>query len=203
MSQPSARRRQALATPLALAITLLGGPNLVAQTHPDFSGSWNINKPLSDDAAAKIAEVAGPDTVAGAGRTLGWNAFLPRNYAEGVDRVNVREFLMSAVALLEALRIEQSATEVKTIHGDDDRVRIFNLTRASSGSGADGVKVTRKTRWQGEQLVLESQSGDAKLVEVLTLLSERNQLLHAVHYEVKLLSKPLDVRMVYDKAAAH
>ena len=201
MSQPSTRRRQGVATPLVLALTLLGGSTLMSQTRPDFSGSWKINKPLSDDAKAKVAEVAGPDTVAGGDRTLGWNAFLPRDYGKGVERVNVREFLMKAVGLLEAFSIEQSATEVKTIYGDDDRVRIFNLTRPSSGSGADGVTVTRKTHWQGEQLVLESESGEAKLTEVLTLVPTRNQLIHALHYEVKVLKKPLDLKLVYDKAA--
>jgi hypothetical protein len=203
MSQSPTPQRQALAMPLAFALTLMSGSAVMAETRPDFSGSWKINKALSDDAKAKVAEAAGPDTVAGGDRTLGWNAFLPRDYGSGVERVNVREFLMKAVSLLEAFKIEQSATEVKTIHGDDESVRIFNLTRANSGSGGEGVKVTRKTHWQGEQLVLESESGEAKLTEVLTLVPARNQLIHALHYEVKVLKKPLDLKLVYDKVTGN
>ena len=118
--------RHALATPLAATLSLLIPAANQAQGTPDFSGSWKINRPLSDDARAKVAEVAGPDTIAGGGRTLGWNAFLPRDYGSGVDRVNVREFLMKAVSGLEEFEIEQTADEVKTIHGDEG-VRIFNL----------------------------------------------------------------------------
>ncbi len=192
--------RRALATPVAAALLALTPVAAGAQSAPDFSGSWKINRPLSDDAKAKVAEVAGPETIAGGDRTLGWNAFLPRDYGKGVDRVNVREFLMKAIAGLEEFEIEQSADEVKTIHGDEG-VRIFNLKRASSGTGADGATVTRRTRWQGEQLVLESESGEAKLIEVLTLVPTRNQLIHALRYEAKLFKKPLELRLVYDKAS--
>lgn len=190
---------RALATTAAAMLVSLVPSATRAQTAPDFSGDWKINRPLSDDAKAKVAEVAGPETIAGGDRTLGWNAFLPRDYGKGVDRVNVREFLMKAIAGLEEFEIEQSADEVKTIHGDEG-VRIFNLKRASSGTGAGGATVTRRTRWQGEQLVLESESGEAKLVEVLTLVPSRNQLIHALRYEAKLFKKPLELRLVYDKA---
>jgi hypothetical protein len=193
--------RHALAAPLTAALLTLTPAQAHAQASPDFSGSWKINRGLSDDAKAKVAEVAGPESIAGGDRTLGWNAFLPRNYGSGVERVNVREFLMKAISGLEEFEIEQSADEVKTIHGDEG-VRIFNLKRASSGTGAGGTTVTRRTRWQGEQLVLESESGEAKLVEVLTLVPSRSQLIHALHYEAKVLKKPLDLRLVYDKASS-
>lgn len=199
MSRTSTLQR-ALVTTVAVALISLTPPATHAQTAPDFSGSWKINRSLSDDAKAKVAEVAGPETIAGGDRTLGWNAFLPRDYGKGVDRVNVREFLMKAISGLEEFEIEQSADEVKTIHGDEG-VRIFNLKRASSGTGAGGVTVTRRTRWQGEQLVLESESGEAKLTEVLTLVPSRNQLIHALRYEAKLFKKPLELRLVYDKAS--
>jgi hypothetical protein len=200
MSGSSMLRRALVATAAAAVVSLVPSATH-AQAAPDFSGSWKINRALSDDAKAKVAEVAGPETVAGGGRTLGWNAFLPRDYGKDVDRVNVREFLMKAIAGLEEFEIDQSADELKTIHGEDG-VRIFNLRRASSGTGGGGVTVTRRTRWQGEQLVLESESGEAKLVEVLTLVPSRNQLIHALHYEAKLLKKPLDLKLVYDKAPA-
>jgi len=35
---------------------------------------------------------------------------------------------------------------------------------------------------------------------VLTLVPSRNQLIHALHYEAKVLKKPLELRLVYDKA---
>jgi len=183
----------------ALPLLLLSGAG--AGAVPDFSGSWTINKALSDDVKAKVADVAGPESIEGGDRTLGWNAFLPRDYGKGVERVNVREFLMKAVAGLEEFEIEQSPAEVKTIHGED-AVRIFNLTRPTSGSSAAGAIVTRRTRWQGEQLVLESESADAKLTEVLTLVPSRNQLIHALRYEAKVFKKPLELSLVYDKAPA-
>lgn len=187
--------RTLAATPLLLGLFATSAQ----AASPDFTGPWKMNHALSADAKAKVAEVAGPDAVAGSGRTLGATAFLPRNYGSEVDRVNIREFLEQAVASLEELEIEQSATEIKVIHGDEN-VRIFNLTRPNSGSGAAGVTVSRTTRWQGDQLVLESQSGEAKLTELLTLVPSRNQLIHAIRYEAKVLKKPLELTLVYDKA---
>ena len=167
---------------------------------PDFSGSWTINRGLSDDVAARVAEVAGADAVAGA-HTFGGITFLPRSsYGKDVDRVSLRQLLLDSVAALEHLEIEQSPDEVKVMQGEDG-VRLFYAKRDSTGVALDGAKLTRRMRFEGEQLKLESVSEKKRTIEVLTLVPSRSQLIHAIHYENELLKKPLELKLVYDRAA--
>lgn len=180
-----------------------------AQAPPDLSGAWALNRSLSDDAAAKVKEVAGPDVMTSTttlggrfwpGRQGGALSLSPRtSYGRDEDRINLRQFLLETVAGFAQLEIEQTAEEVKTIHREDG-VRIFNLERESSGAGPQGTRLVRRARWQGEQLTLESESGKTKLVEVLKL--ERGQLRCALRYEAKALTKPLELRLVYDRATS-
>jgi hypothetical protein len=184
---------------LSLALLLLGPVRGAAQEAPSFAGRWVLNHALSDEAAAKVKEAAGPDVMTGA-HTVGGITFLPHSSQKSeVDRVNLRQFLLDTAASLEQVQIEQTSDEVKTIHGEDS-VRIFNLKRESTGANELGVKLTRRAYWKGEQLVLESTSGKTKLLEVLTLVPGRDQLVHAMHYEAELFKKPLDIRSVYDRA---
>ena len=170
-----------------------------AEGPPDFSGSWTINRSLSDDVAARVAEVAGPDDVA-APATLGGWSFLPRSsYGKDVDRVNLRQLLLDSVATLEHLEIEQSKDELKVMQGEE-RVRIFYVKRDSTGASLDGSKLTRRMSFEGEQLKLESVSDKKRTIELLTLVPTRSQLIHAIHYENELLKKPLELKLVYDRA---
>ena len=166
---------------------------------PDFSGSWTINRGLSDDVAARVAEVAGADAVAGA-HTFGGLTFLPRSsYGKDVDRVSLRQLLLDSVAALEHLEIEQSPDEIKIMQGEDG-VRLFYAKRDSTGASLDGTKLTRRMSFAGEQLKLESVSEKKRTIEVLTLVPSRSQLIHAIHYENELLKKPLELKLVYDRA---
>ena len=56
-------------------------------------------------------------------------------------------------------------------------------------------------RFEGEQLRLESASEKKRTIEVLTLVPSRSELIHAIHYENDLLKKPLELKLVYDRAA--
>lgn len=183
----------------AMVLALGAPPRVGAEGPPDFSGSWTINRSLSDDPAARVAEVAGPDTLAGA-RTFGGITFLPRaSYGKDVDRVSLRQLLLDSVAALDNLEIEQTPEEIKVMQGEDG-VRIFHLKRESTGAGLGGGKLTRRMRFTGEQLTLESESGKRRTIELLTLVPTRHQLIHAIHYESELLKKPLELKLVYDRA---
>lgn len=47
----------------SVALVLLLGTTLAAQEVPNLTGSWKLNPSRSDDAVAKIEEVAGPEQV--------------------------------------------------------------------------------------------------------------------------------------------
>ena len=115
--------------------------------------------------------------------------------------MELRQFLLDSVAALDQMEIEQTAAELKTIHGEDG-VRIFYFGREGTGATAAGSKLVRRIRWQEAQIVLESESEKTKLVEILTLLPAGDQLVHALRMESDLFEKPLDLRLFYVRAKA-
>jgi hypothetical protein len=183
------------------AVSLLlacGAP--AAAEDPDLSGVWKLNASLSQDIAEKIKAAAGSQSMSG-GVSWATETWIPwtGGFSEP-ERVQMREFLLATVPALQSVEIEQTAQEVKTVHGESG-VRLFNLKRASSGSSAlSGETVSRQARWQGTQLVLESKGKESKLLEVLTLVPARNQLTYALRLEHKLLKAPLEVSLLYDRA---
>ena len=183
----------------AVVLLLLSGVGSAEQA-PDLSGTWKLNRQLSDDIEAKIKAAAGSKYMSG-GPSWATETWFPwgTKFSEN-QRLEVREVLLATVPALEALEIEQTAQELKTIHGEDG-VRIFNLTRASAGTSALGTDtVTRQARWQGTQLVLESKGKESTFTEVISLVPARSQLTYAVRLEQKLLEAPLEMSLVYDRA---
>ncbi len=185
----------------AFAFLLASAGRAIAET-PDTSGVWNLNRALSQDIAEKIKLAAGSASMSG-GVSWATETWIP--WTGGMSepqRVEMREFLLATVPALQSVEIEQTAEEVKTVHGESG-VRVFNLKRTSSGTSAlSGQTVSRHARWQGAQLVLESKGKESRLVEILTLVPSRNQLTYALRLEHKLLKSPLEVSLVYDRAAA-
>jgi hypothetical protein len=186
---------------VTLAVTLgCIGPAARAQDVSNLAGSWTMNKELSKDLEARVAEAAGSEYMSG-GPSWATETWFPwgASFKEG-ERLEVRAFLMAALPTLAELELEFSPRELKTIHGESN-ARIFNLTRTSAGtSGLTGERVTRSARWQGEQLVLESKGKESKLIEVVTPVPTRRQLTYALRFEAPLLEKPLELTFVYDRA---
>ena len=167
---------------------------------PNLSGVWKLNHELSDDADAKIKAAAGSQYVQGrpefaAETILPWG----RKFNEG-ERLLLRDVLVGAVHELETLELEQTAAEVKTIHGEAG-VRIFYLKREGTGSSlVTGESVRRHAEWEADKLVLKSDGGKTKTREVFTLAPDRAQLVHLLHVEMDLLKHAIDLRLVYDRA---
>jgi hypothetical protein len=183
----------------ALAFLIVSGARAAAE-EPDLSGVWKLNASLSENLAEKITAAAGSKTMSG-GVSWATETWIPwtGGFSEP-QRLQVREFLLATVPAFQTVEIEQTAQEVKTIHGEGGS-RIFNLTRTSAGSSAlSGETVTRQARWQGTQLVLESKGKEGRFQELLTPVPARNQLAYALRLEHKLLKAPLEVSLVYDRA---
>ncbi len=166
-----------------------------------LKGRWTLNQELSQDIEARIKDAAGSQYMTGSGP--GWappETWLPLGVKfNEAERLEVRKFLLAAVPSLRDLEFEVSKVEIKTTHGEA-AVRIFNLTRPSAGSsGLSGEKVMRHARWQGRQLVLESKGKDSHLIETITPSTEEKRITYALHFEAKLLEKPLDLNLVYDR----
>lgn len=188
---------------VAAVVGLLSAASAFAQT-PDLRGRWTLNAELSGDIAEKIKAAAGPASVSGgpswAGATETWFPWAG-GFSEP-QRVEMREFILATLPVLQNVEVEQTAEEIKTIHGESG-VRTFYLTRKSAGSSAvDGQTVSRQARWNGPELVLESKGKESKLTEVLVLVPTRAQLTYTVRFEHKLFKTPLELNLAYDRVAA-
>lgn len=186
---------------LAVVVLLASGGTAAAQDAPGVAGTWTLNRDLSQDLAAKIKLVAGPEQMAGGPRTWATETWLPwkANFGEG-DRLSVRDFLLAAVPAFDSIDVEQATDEVKTVHGEGNS-RIFHLSRTSAGTGAlGGETVTRGARLEGARLVLESKGKEGRFLESFTLEPSGKQLVYLLRLEQKRLKDPLEARLVYDRA---
>lgn len=189
------------AVPLVTAL-LLSAAATRAQDPPAVAGQWVMNRELSGDIESKIKDAAGSQYMQSAGSWAAdtWIPWGGTKLGES-ERVEVRQFLLASVPAMARLEIEVSPSEIKTIHGQDG-VRIFNLTRTSAGTSIiTGEKVARHARWQGQQLILESKGKDSLLTEIITAVPTRKQITYALKFEAKLLEKPLELSMAYDRAS--
>jgi hypothetical protein len=173
-----------------------------AEGPPAAKGVWILNRKLSGDIEGRIKDAAGSQFMTGSGP--GWappETWLPLGVKfDDAERLEVRKFLLAVVPVLQRLEIEVSPTEVKTIHGEDG-ARIFSRTRKNAGSSAmTGQTVMRHATLQGAQLLLESKGKDSLLTETITVGAEGQQMTCVLHFEAKLLEKPLDLNLVYDRA---
>jgi hypothetical protein len=184
-------------TLLALAgLAAAGGTALAAP--PDFSGNWRLDRTRSDDAKARIAEVAGSGQVKGGGTSPLTILPMPGTVSS-VERVELHDYLMHVAEQLERLDIEQSATEIKLFNGDEV-ARTFYLDREHLREDLTGRKLKCRTKWKGSQLLLEESGAEGRhILETLTLAPEAGLLIQAVRFEDHLLKKPLELRLVYTR----
>jgi hypothetical protein len=183
---------------LGIVLVLAGAAGSLAGDPPDLRGTWRLDAKRSDDARARIEQVAGPAQVKGGGAT-GLTILPEANTRTEVERVELREWMMSLADQLGRLEIEQKPDEVKLSLADDN-VRIFYLTREHVRQDSKGRKLKCHARLEGDRLVLE-EVGDKgmRLVETLTPVPANGWLVHAVRFEHSLLKEPLSLRLVYVK----
>lgn len=164
-----------------------------------FAGTWKLAPRISDDVQSKIEAATGGAQLSGAGGIGGVGLLPSQSTKRDVERIELRQFLLDYMGLLAELEIEQTPGDIKLIRGED--VRIFYFDREHVRSDHRGRKLQCRTRWQGAQLVIEEQ-GEAdktRIIDMLTLVPSRNQLIHAIRVETKTLEKPLEVSLAYDK----
>ena len=170
-----------------------------AAAPPDLRGKWKLDARRSDDARARIEQIAGPAQVKSGGAT-GLTILPESNTRSEVERVELREWMMGLADQLGRLEIAQTADEVKLYLGDG--VRIFYFGREHLREDAQGRKLKCRARLESDRLVLE-ESGDngLKLVEALTPVPANGWLVHAVRFEHARLKQPLELRLIYVKDA--
>lgn len=184
---------------LALAVAAFAALPALAENPPDYSGSFTLNTKLSDDAVAKVEAAAGSAQLKGGGQGE-VQRLIPRSTdASEVERVRLREFLLDRASALQDLKIEQTPKEIKIIHGEDD-VRIFYFGRDHVRNDRRGRKLQCKSRFEAGRLIVEELGEDkTRIVDVLTLVPSRRQIVYGILFESQNLKEPLQINLVYDE----
>jgi hypothetical protein len=165
-----------------------------ADDRPVLTGTWRLQPQGSDDIEARITAWAGPGTTVGHGD---WISVGDRSTKE-VDRIELRQLLLDRVQTLNDVEIKQDASEFTIVDGEIG-VRIFYFDREHVRQTAEGVKLTCRTRWDGDKLVVDEKGDKVRIVEVFTLVPGGSRLTRAVHLEHDLRKEPLDLRLLYER----
>jgi hypothetical protein len=182
------RRKALVGLPLLLVLGLV--TPAVAQSQPDFSGTWVFVRQKSDNVQQKVAAVVGPSYTVGDKKSEQARVWI-RTWLQGFAEDPGKQ----------VLTIEQTAKDFKSGLGDEVNVYYFGREATSMGPGGGSNKVT--VAWQGEQLVTEEKQakGKGRIRAVYTLLAGGKSLQVDWHLEHGSFEGPLDVRLAFERAA--
>lgn len=184
---------------LAAALVALALATPARAATPDLTGKWRLDVGRSDDVTTKIEAAAGPDDVKGAGEGSGRERWVPHSEGGEVDRVHLRELMLSVAQHLDEMDIVQDAKQIKISHGD--LLRIYYFGREHVRESATGEKLKARSSWKGEELVIDQEGGKGlRIIETYTLQPGGDHIVETLRYENSLLQQPLEIKLVYDRA---
>jgi hypothetical protein len=154
---------------------------------PNFTGTWRLNRELSDKPQEKLKEAIGQK-----GRSLG--RMMGGRAAQ--DRIKNIE------ALAEVLRIVHNDPEFQVTGNNNASRRLFTDGRKVSATTPNGESVETTARWQGSQIVVVTQRANGgKLIQNYTLDQGDGHMIISMRIIGQRLDHPIELRFVYDAEA--
>jgi hypothetical protein len=192
-----------------------------AETRPDFSGTWSLDRSISTDLARASFDPATDRGSQGAGRRGGGSGggFGGRGGFGGPGgsrpryRDSSSDMTADERARLSALTDELkkgSATLVISHHDPSlvindslDRTQFFQTTGSSDEHPLASTKISSTTRWEESRLVTEYDLGSRKLVYTYALLPATRQMVLRVRLEANTGGRPgPEVKLVYTQSSS-
>ncbi len=167
-------------------------PACVAQTNamagrPNFTGTWRLNRELSDKPQEKVKEAAGRKGGA-LGRMMGGRA--------------ARDRMKDNQALAEVLKIVHNDPEFQVIGDNNITRRLFTDGRKVNFTTPKGETVETTARWQGSRLVVETKRlNGGKVTQTYALGEGGEQMIVLTQIVSQRLNRPIELRFVYDAEA--
>ncbi|MBO0720513.1 MAG: hypothetical protein J2P41_06815 [Blastocatellia bacterium] len=184
---------------ITLAITLAAQSSREKGGHPNFSGTWQLNRQLSDDPQAKVKEAMGPlGGVAGAIGRAGGKGRKQRGGGKPEDRMK------NNLLMAESLKIVHTDPEFRVAADGENGVSKTFFTdgrpvRNSTERRGKEVEEETTARWQGEQLVVVTQMGQGGKRSLTYKLAEGGrQMVVSAQVTNPKLDRPIQIRLVYD-----
>lgn len=169
-----------LAAVIATTSATMAAKRAQAPARPDFSGRWELNRDLSDDAKKKL------DTMQSGGHGPG------RHFGGGQGaHAQLDEVIVNAPAAFlltqddQKVMLTESGGRVRTLPTNNRKVKI----------GGRDVR----TKWENTRLVSETEVGGTKVIETYERSPHAPQLI--VTTTVSMRGRQVSIRRVYDAGA--
>src|SRR5262245_42419515 len=158
-----------------------------AAGRPNFTGTWRLNRELSDKPQEKVKEAVGKRGGA-LGRMIGGRA--------AQDRMKNIE------ALAEVLRIVHNDPEFQVTGNNNVSRRLFTDGRKVSAATPKGDSFETTASWQGSQIMVVTQRANGgKLVQTYTLDQGAGHMIISTQITGQRLDRPIELRFVYEAEA--
>jgi hypothetical protein len=184
-------RRSLIASAILICLGTIFAAQSGANTdHPNFTGTWRLNRELSDKPEEKFKEAIGKR--GGLGRIIGGRA----------ARGKMQDRMKNLEGFGEVLKITHNDPEFQ-VAGNSDRSRqIFTDGRKINVTTQNGESIETTARWQGSRLVVVTQRANGgKLTQTYSLGEGGPQMIVLIQIASQRLDRPIEMRFVYDADA--
>ncbi len=151
---------------------------------PNFTGTWRLNRKLSDDPQEKLKEAIGRkgDRL---GKIMGGRAAQDR--------------MKDNASMAEVLKITHNDPEFQVSGNNNLTRRIFTDGRKVDNTTPKGESIETTARWQGSQLVVVTQRANGgKLTQTYSLDRGGRRMIVLTQIAGQRLDRPIELRFVYD-----
>jgi hypothetical protein len=172
-----------------LCLTLVYAARVAPQTasaaeRPNFSGTWRLNRELSDKPQEKLKEAVGQQGGM-RGRIMGGRMAQGR--------------MKDRAAMAEVLKITHNDPELQVSGNNNRSVQLFTDGRKLNTTTPRGESAETTARWQGAQLVVVSQTAKGgKLTQTYSLEQGGAQMIVLMKISDQRLGQPIELRFIYD-----
>ena len=171
---------------ICLALTNTAQVNATAD-QPNFTGTWRLNRELSDNPQEKVKEAIGKK-----GGRLG------KVMGGRVAQDRMKDIASAA----ELLRITHNDPEFQVSGNNNLMRRLYTDGRKVNNTTPKGESIETTARWQGSQLVVVTQrTNGGKLTQTYSLERGGRRMNVFMQITGQRLDRPIEMRFVYDAEA--
>ena len=183
----------------AASFLVLASAATLAQ-QPNFSGTWELNRKLSQNPFEKIYQAMGTEQLRGAG-TRAYNSVSSSTLLRDTDRADTLRSLLDFAEVLDNVEIDHTDSELKIWVGKGEE--FFSLFYLDGEKHARelpaGLRVEARAEWQGDSIhVLQVGANNSELQQIYSPAGNGKMALVFV-LESKLSERPVQFRVVYDR----
>jgi hypothetical protein len=155
-----------------------------AAERPNFSGTWRLNRELSDKPEEKLKESIGQK-----------GGIRGRIISGRIGQGQMKE----KAAIAEVLKIEHNDPEIQVTRDNNRSLRLFTDGRKVEVKTPRGESAETTARWQGSQLVVVGQGANGRtLTQTYTMDPGGQRIKVVMRIADQRLERPIEFRLVYD-----